>query len=229
MKEKLILVGGGHLAKEIENFIQRYDLYDIVGFTVNKENMASESYLGFPVYPLEELEEYAKPDEVKLFVAVSWYNYFNKYKEKLFNELKGRGYHFANLIAPDVEIGSTVRIGEGNWISRLVLLGYNASIGSNNVILGRSTIGHYSEIGNHNFISAHVLMNGHVKVQNRTFILGGANIVNRVKVGSKCVIGAGTVVKKDLKDYSIVISPRCKVIPGNEEMVESLFQPFEKS
>ena len=229
MKEKLILVGGGHLAKEIVQFVQCYKLFDIMGFAVNKALIKSDTYLGYPVYPLEELEEYAKPDEVKLFVAVSWYNHFNEIKEKLFNEMKERGYHFAKLIATDAVIDPSVKLGEGNWITPLVVIGFNAVIGSNNVINDRTTIGHYSEIGDHNFISPHVLINGHVSIQNRTYILGGAIIVNRIKIGNKCIVGSGTVIKKDLKDYSIVIAPRYKVIQGNEDMVEMFFKPYENS
>lgn len=228
MKEKLVIVGAGHLAKEIVDFVQRYDLFDIVAFTVNEANIKTNEYLGKPIYPMERLEDYFGIDEVKLFCAVSWYNHFNKYKEELFNTLAMRGYHFANLIAPNAVI-RTEFIGEGNWINEFVLIGFNAKIGSNNVFNPHSSVGHYTIIGDHNFISLSASINGHVVIGNRTYILGSSVILNRIKIGNKCVVGAGAIIKKDMKDCTVAFSPRCKTFQVDEDMVESFFLPYKNS
>lgn len=99
MKEKLIIIGAGAMAPEVVDFVQRYNLYEIVGFSVD-EKYITDTYLGYPVYPTEHLEDYVDKSSVKLFIAISWYNKFNRIKKEKFENLKQRGFSFANLISP---------------------------------------------------------------------------------------------------------------------------------
>lgn len=221
MKEKLIIFGTGHLVKEIIDFVHLYDLYDIIGFTVNQEYIKNDTFNGLPVYPAETLENHVDPAEVKAFIAVSWYQKLCKVREEKFNYLKNKGFHFANLIAPDAVI-KTDDIGEGNWINEQVYIGYNAKIGSNNVFAHRTSVAHYDSIGDHNFIGVQANILGHVKIGNRCFIGSSSLIFNGTEIGSKCVIGAGSVVRKPLPDHSVTMAPKCVELHMNEEAVESM-------
>jgi acetyltransferase-like isoleucine patch superfamily enzyme len=40
----------------------------------------------------------------------------------------------------------------------------------------------------------------------------GANILNTVKIGKNCVIGAGSVVTKDIPDNVVAYGSPCKII-----------------
>ena len=102
--EQIILIGTSGLAKEIVNFIDRYHLFEVIGFTVNHAYIKDNEYMGKPVYPIEELENYFSANEVKLFSTVSWYNYLNRVRKQKFDELKAKGYSFANLISPHAMI-----------------------------------------------------------------------------------------------------------------------------
>lgn len=222
--DKIILIGTSGLSKEVVDFINRYDLFEVVGFTVNKAWMKNQTYMGKPIYPLEELDQYFDKDNIKLFSTVSWYNYLNRVREEKFNELKDKGFHFANLISPFAMI-YTEDVGEGNWIHDFAHIGYETVIGNNNVIRMNTTISHYSIIGSHNSLIAGTTIGGHAICGNRCFFGANSTVFNRVRIGNLCVIGGGAVVKHDLNDYSLCVSSEAYVKQCDENTIERYISP----
>lgn len=219
MKEKLCIVGAGHLANEIVDFIRHYDLFDIVGFTVNKDRIADDHYLGVPVYPMEELESFIDKNEVKLFIAISWYHNMMGLREEKFNELKGRGFTFANVISPRAFIWSD-NIGEGNWICDNVYIGYQVTIGNNNVFRACCDVQHYSVIGDNCFIADMSMLAGHVTLRDRCFVGISCAVHNKVTIGEKCVVGGGSVIKKDVPAYSLCIAENATIVQRDVQSIE---------
>ena len=222
--EKLVLIGTSSLAPQTSDFIERYQLFDVIGFTVNKAYIKEPVFLGKPVFPIEELDKHIDKDKVKLFSTVTWYNYLNRERKKIFDQLKGEGYKFANLISPHALV-YTEDLGEGNWIHDFAHIGYGVHIGDDNVIRMKCMIGHDSVIGNHNFFAVNSIVGGHDYFNDCCFIGLNALIHNRVAVGNKCVIGGGAIVKKDLPDFSLVVADNSFVKQCDEEKIESYISP----
>ncbi len=228
--EKLVLIGTSSLAPQTLDFIERYQLFDVIGFTVNKAYIKEPIFLGKPVIPMEELDQHIDKDNVKLFSTVTWYNYLNRERKKIFDLLKKEGYKFANLISPHALV-YTKDIGEGNWIHDLAHIGHGVRIGDDNVFRMKCVIGHDSVIGNHNFFGVDSLVGGHDYFGDCSFIGLDALIHNRVVVGNKCVIGGGATVKRDLPDFSLVVADNSFVKQCDEEKIESYISPnrFKRS
>lgn len=222
--EKLVLVGTSSLAAETLDFVERYQLFDVIGFTVNKAYIKEPVFLGRPVFPIEELDKYIDKEDVKLFSTVSWYNYLNRERKKIFDLLKGYGYKFANLISPHALV-YTNDIGEGNWIHDFAHIGYGVHIGDDNVLWVKCFIGHYSVIGNHNCFIANAIVGGHDYFSDCCFVGLSALVHNRVVVGNKCVIGGGAIVKRDLPDFSLCVADNSFVKQCDEEKIESYISP----
>lgn len=214
-----MIVGAGHLANEIVDFIKHYDLFDIVGFTVNKDRMQYDQYLGAPVYPMEELENCIDKNEVKLFEAISWYHNMMGLREEKFYELRDRGFHFANVISPRAMIW-TDKIGEGNWICDNVYIGYHVEVGNNNIFRACSDVQHYSKIGDNCFIADMSMLAGHVTLGNRCFVGISCAIHNKVVIGEKCVVGGGCVIKSNVPDYSLCIANNATIVQRDEISIE---------
>lgn len=223
MKEKLIIVGVGSIAPEVFYFVNRHNLYDVEGFSVDEKYINSSEYMGKPVYPLERIEEFVDK-KVKFFVAISWYNYMNRYKRQKFDYLKGKGYSFANLISPLASVNCSM-MGEGNWIQDFVYLGFNSKIGDNNTFCCHSLLGHNSEIGNHNVLSGRSSVAGDNKVGDQNYFGICSCVFNKLVIGNKNLIGGGSVVKKDMGDYSIVTASDSKYIQTTEKTVEFCLSP----
>lgn len=222
--EKLVLVGTSSLAAQTLDFVERYQLFDVIGFTVNEAYIKEPIFLGKPVFPIEELDKHIDKNSVKLFSTVTWYNYLNRERKKIFELLKGEGYKFANLISPHALV-YTEDLGEGNWIHDFAHIGYGVHIGDDNVIRMKCMIGHDSVIGNHNFFAVNSIVGGHDYFNDCCFIGLNSLIHNRVAVGNKCVIGGGAIVKKDLPDFSLVVADNSFVKQCDEAKIESYISP----
>lgn len=216
--EKLLIIGAGYLAEEVVSFIQRYDLFEIIGFAVDT-NYIKEEHMGYPVYNLKNIENGIDKNEAKIFIAISWYQYLNKYKREKYDELKAKGFHFANLISPSATVLSQ-DIGEGNWIDDQVYIAYGSSIGSNNTFRPCSYVAHHSSIGNHNVLSIKSTICGSVTMGDCSFIGASALVFNKVRIGNKCIVGGGAIAKRDLLDYSMVVASDCYIKQCDENSIE---------
>lgn len=223
-KEKLIIVGIGGMAPEVVDFVTRYDLYDIVAFSVDSNYIKSPTYMNCPVYPLEDLESYVSLYDAKLFVAISWYNYLNRYKRQKFETLKAKGFHFANLISPLASVNCS-SMGEGNWIQDFAYLGYQSEIGNNNTFCSHSLLGHYSVIGNHNVLSGRASVAGNNQVGDQNYFGMCSSVFNKLVLGNKNLIGGGSIVKKNIGNCTIVTAPDSKFTQATEKAVEFCLSP----
>ncbi len=201
------------------DFIRHYDLFDIVGFTVNREKMQCDHYFGAPVYPMEDLENYVDKNEVKLFLAISWYHHMMGLRETMFNELKGRGFTFANVVSPRAMIW-TENIGEGNWICDNVYIGYNVTVGNNNIFRAFCDVQHYSVVGDNCIIADMSILAVHVTLGDRCFVGISCAIHNKVTIGEKCVVGGGSVIKKDVPAYSLCIAENATIVQRDVNTIE---------
>ena len=128
-------------------------------------------------------------------------------------------------------IGNKVQIGRNSVVSishkGILIIGNNCSIGSYNHIIchGRINIGDRTilapnvQIYDHNHLFngengvSHKCYNvGTVTIGTDSWIGAGTIILNNVHIGDRCVIGAGSVVTKDLPDNCIAVGNPCKVI-----------------
>jgi len=103
-----------------------------------------------------------------------------------------------NVIHPSVHIPKFVTVGEGVIIGPHVSIGNKTKIGNHVIINRGSTIGHDVEIGNFVTISPGVNIGGRVRIRDNVYIGMGANIFPCVFIGPLSVIGAGSVVTKNV-------------------------------
>ena len=52
--DKLVIIGTSIAANNIYKFVEKYHLYDVVGFAVNKEYKTQDVFLDKPVYELDK-------------------------------------------------------------------------------------------------------------------------------------------------------------------------------
>ena len=103
-------------------------------------------------------------------------------RKRVFENFRGRGIPFANVIDPSVRTGIGFTIGVGNVILNSTYLGNGVTVGDNCYILNQCSIQHDTVIGDHNYLATNVSIGAHVKI-------GSAN-----RFGIKSVVETRAIV-----------------------------------
>lgn len=125
--------------------------------------------------------------------------------------LADRGCGFMNLIDPSVNMGG-VEAGIGLYIQEGVHVQQSATIGDNVSIHMGALIAHESYIGHSCFIAHAVSISGRVDIGDGVYVGTNATILPHLRIGRWSVIGAGSVVTKDVPEYTVVAGNPAKVI-----------------
>ena len=220
--EKLIIVGIGTNSRLALNFVQYHNLFNVIGFAVNKEYRMVSEFQGYKVYDLDTLEEtIGDKRNYSLFISLLW-NHLNADRRKLYDYCKNKGYKLANLISPLAIIRSEIK-GDNCWIQDQVVIQNDTVIGSNVAIMAGALIGADCNVGSHCFLGAHSLLAGGCTLGEQSFIGLKATVFDDTTIGNKCIIGACTAVKRDVPDFSRYVTSSDNMIIKhyNENEIES--------
>ncbi len=202
--ENLIIIGTSTNARHAYEFVQMYGLYNVIGFAVNEKYIKEDSFLGYPVYPLETIiSKINKP--FKVFIALLW-NRLNRDRRDLFEYCDEQGMEFANLISPHAIIRNSSSIGRNCWIHDFSIIQNNTVIGDNVAIMAYSLIGANCSVGSHCFFGARSLLGGGSSIGEQGFVGLNATIFDNTVIGEKCIIGACTAVKRNMPSFSKYIT-----------------------
>lgn len=124
------------------------------------------------------------------------------YKEKYTNIILSKGGEFISLIHKTSFVKS--ELGPGCIVCAYCLLSCDLKIGSYNTFQGFTVIGHDVEIGNFCELETRSFMGGYSKLGDRVTLHTNAVIHPRVKVGNDAVVGALSVVIRNVKDGTTV-------------------------
>lgn len=200
-RKKLVIIGASETAIRILTFCEFYGLYDVIGFAVDSKYRSMETLGGKPVWDLEHLYEENEEKDFYVFVALFW-NHLNGDRRRLYERLKSLGYRFANIISPKASIRGI--IGENCWIMDYVVVQEGATIGDNVIIADGSFVGNMARVNDHCFLGAKSIIMGDSHIDAQSFIGIGACVFEFVGIGQKCIIGACTIVKNDVPDFTVI-------------------------
>ena len=221
--ENLIIVGTGTNARHAYEFVKMYNLYNVIGFAVNKEYINEPTFYGLPVYDLDKLDSEIKVP-FKVFVALLW-NGLNRDRKKLYEFCKSKGYKFANLISPHSIIRRSSTFGENCWIHDFVVIQNDTIIGDNVAIMAFCLIGGDCKVGSHCFFGTKSTLAGECRIGNQCFVGINATIFDATTIGDKCIIGSCTAVKRNMPSYSKCITSSTNIVVKQyreEEIEEKL-------
>jgi sugar O-acyltransferase (sialic acid O-acetyltransferase NeuD family) len=134
-------------------------------------------------------------------------------RRRVVNKLKAyTNIVFPIIIAHDVLYSDRVTIGEGSIICSGSILTVDIHIGEYNIINLDCTIGH--DVLTEGFVTLYPSVNvsGSVVIGEASEIGTGTQIIQGKQIGVNTIIGAGSVVIRDIPDRCTAVGNPCKVI-----------------
>lgn len=211
--KKIAIIGAGGFGKEVAFLLERMGNWDIIGFF--DDCNTSEEVYGYKILGnTDNLIDY----ESKISVVCAIGNSLVRHKiiEKIINN---KNLYFPTVIDPSVIYSESVKLGKGNIICMGSILTVDITIGDFNVINFSSTIGHDVKIGSFNTFFPAVNISGFIETENFIEVGVGTQIIQNLKVGENAIIGAGSVVIRDVPANTLSVGVPSKIIKQRSEVI----------
>lgn len=217
--DKLIIFGAGDIAKLAHYYFSCDSEYEVTGFTVDKEYMTADVFLGLPVVDFEEIVDCCPPATHKMFIALS-YAKMNRVRAQKYFKAKEMGYQLATYVSSkctfltDKPVGNNCFILEDNTIQPFVEIGNNVTLWSGN------HIGHDSVIEDHCFLASHIVVSGNVRINQYCFIGVNATLRNSITIARETLVGAGAIIMKNTVEKGVYVPEKTKLLNTKSDRIK---------
>jgi sugar O-acyltransferase (sialic acid O-acetyltransferase NeuD family) len=210
--EKVILFGNKSTAREIFLCLKHFSKYEVVGFTVDREYLETDSLFQLPVSPFDMVESTFPPAEHKMLIAVG-YVQNNRIRKERYLRSKEMGYDLINFISPRAVVYPETEMGDNCFVGHNTVVSPDVNIGNNVIITSGCMIGHDVVIGDHCFFAPGVSVAGGVNIGPCSYLGTNATVRNKVSIGKECVIGAGAIILENAGDRSVYLGEAATLLP----------------
>jgi sugar O-acyltransferase (sialic acid O-acetyltransferase NeuD family) len=206
---KVLIVGGGHLAKQIDHFVSNYDPNHIViGFVDDYLAVGSMNFGRTCVGAIRDIDELYNKGLFDLLVIGIGYNHLQKRKE-LFEKYETL-IPFYSFIHPTAFVDVTATLGKGVVVGPKVVLEQGVKIGNNVFLYNSVNISHDSIVKPHSFLAPSVTIAGFSVVGSCCFLGVGSVVIDNICINENISLGAGTLVIRDLIEPGVYVGNPCR-------------------
>jgi sugar O-acyltransferase (sialic acid O-acetyltransferase NeuD family) len=208
----IIIVGAGGFAREVAWLIEEINLknqeWNLIGF-LDENNNEAKILNGYRVLNKSDLVNQSHA----YFVVAIGDSETRKEVVKRYSS-----YKFATLVHPDVSISATNKIGEGSIICKGNIITVNVDIGKHVIVNIDSTVGHDAILEDFVTILPSVNISGYVRIKECSNVGTGTQIIQEKTIGRNSIIGAGSVVVKDINDYVVAVGIPAREIKNRRDI-----------
>lgn len=208
--QEIYILGVGH------NTIVCIDLaeacgYKVIGLYHYNGERTGESYYGFPI--LGSNEDLLRADSLKgNYFAISVGD--NPIRSDLSNRIRGLGGETPALIHPNATVSKYAQVAEGVSIYPNSAIQPGTKIERDTIILYNVSVAHNTTIGKGCFAASGAIIGAYITIGDGAFIGQNATLISAKvnRIGQGAVVGAGSVVTKEVLPNQVVAGNPAKVI-----------------
>ena len=215
--KKIIIIGSGGHAKVVADIIltrekELNENLKIIGFLDdNFKNLRYDNIFNIPILgDLNNIDNFSKNEDYFFIIAIG----SNEVRKKISEKYKELNYYTA--IHPKSIISREVEIGSGTVVMANVVINPASTIGRHCIVNTSSVIEHDNKIGDYVHISPNTTLCGGVNIDDSSWIGAGSVVRQQIYIGKNVVVGANSVVVKDIENSCIVAGNPAKKIKEKE-------------
>lgn len=194
-KKNLVLVGGGGHCKSVIDVAESAG-YSITGILDVPQELGKKVLAYTVIGNDEDIPLYT--DNAFFLVTVGHIKN-PALRIQLHQKIRNAGGQLATLISPIAHVSRYAHIEAGSVIMHQAVINAGAQIGQGCIINTFANIEHDVIIEDYCHISTGAMVNGNCRVGTGTFLGSQSVLVNGVSIEKECVVGAGSLVRKDIR------------------------------
>lgn len=207
----VVLIGGGtQLAYSID-IIEKQNLHKIVGIIDSYKDVGTTLFNYTVIGKQEDIIKLTKEYNIEGCIITIGDNWSRKIVYEQIQQL-APDMSWPNAIHPSVIVGNNVTIGKGILAMAGVIINTGAHLGNFTNYFTRCNIEHDCFIDNFSSVSAGAVLGGKVKLGKYSAISLNATIFDRLTIGNNSVVGAASLITKNIPDNVLVYGNPGKII-----------------
>lgn len=213
-QKKMLILGVG------QNTAVYVELAELLGYQIEglyhyKEGMTHSDFCGYPVLGTNA-ELFTKADLSQWSFGLSMGD--SAIRLNLGQEIRKRNGHVPTMIHPTACVSKFAKLADGVVVHSQATVQANVLVRHDSVISFNAGVTHDAEIEEGVYIAGSSIVGAYACIGRNAFVGMGAVVISaKVKsVGEHSIIGAGSVVTKDVEAYTIVAGNPARVV-GNKK------------
>ena len=210
----MIIFGAKGFAKEVlEVCLEKEDRDNIVFYDDVSTDLPDKLYNEFKIMrTLKEVEEYFREVDNRFVLGLGG----PALREMAWKKFTSIGGQPSSMISSSSRIGSFgIELGEGVNVMLNSVITNDVRIGKGVLINQISSIGHDVDIEDFVEVCPGVVISGRTKIGEFTFLGSNCTILPNISVGSNVIVGAGSVINRDIPNGCTVVGVPGKIIKTN--------------
>jgi sugar O-acyltransferase (sialic acid O-acetyltransferase NeuD family) len=214
MTAPVVILGAGGFAREVLDVFEACEAagpgrFDVLGFVSEVETDWGRSFNAKPCLGgLAWFDGRADRDALRLVCGIG----NPAVRRRLVERCTALGLAFTSVVHPRAVVTPRVRMGTGVVVTAGVVLTNNIHVGDHVHLNLNATVGHDAVLEDCVTIAPGVHVSGNVRIGMGCDIGTGAVILQKVKIGEWAVVGAGSVVTRDIPANSTAVGVPAKPI-----------------
>lgn len=212
---KIILIGGGTQLSYSIDIIEKQNLHSIIGILDSDKEIGAKLF-GYKVIGRQEdivnLISIYEIEGCLITIGDNWS------RKKIYHQVSNLAPDllWPNAIHPSVIIASFVSLGKGILAMAGVIINSGATLGDFTNFYTNCNVEHDCQLDDFSSISAGVVLGGKVKIGKYSAIALNATVFDRLTIGENTVIGAASLVTKNIPDNVLAYGNPARIIRNRE-------------
>jgi sugar O-acyltransferase (sialic acid O-acetyltransferase NeuD family) len=218
---RVVVFGVGRIAELARFYLTHDSPHEVVAYTVDADYVPGPQFDGLPVVPFEGISESHPPDEVSLFLPIS-FKRMNHLRAAKYHEAKERGYELVSYVSSKATKFANFHCGDNCFVLEDNTIQPFVEIGDDVVMWSGNHIGHHSVIGDHVMVTSHVVISGGCTVEPHCFFGVNSTIRDETVIGRETLVGASVTIMSDTEPFSVYKHPGTEPAGFRSDQVRSI-------
>lgn len=214
--EKIIIIGSGGHAKVIIDILIKQNKYKIIGLLDDFKNIGVQVMGHTVLGGTKDLPQLIGNQGITGAIIAIGDNFSRAQTAKNIQK-DCPEITLINAIHPSATIAKHAIIEEGAVIMAGVTIGPFCKIGKHCILNTQSSLDHDSVMGDFSSLAPRAVTGGNCKIGAYSAICIGATLLNNINIGDHTIVGAASLVLKDIESYTIAYGAPAKSIRKRSE------------